>query len=295
MDQVKPDDLRKKTSLEVFSKFTRRNENEDLIFENIISKECFKEWVKTRSGQLKNPKGAFRRTIYAHLRGADGRAPFLPDVEASILLKLRAVSSTGKPIDPFTAVLGNRKKFRRNGNGGWLPEFKFPYGYHENCPNDSKTQTRTLTRGPTRSRPKKVDDLDAVEKFLKLSRKQMMDFLQQGEQVSRHFNSICYMVVNTLDGRFLHKDQNSKKIFGSSPYVMQLAPSVTEYFNSRREVSKQLQAQGTAWFRSTIFVNGVRYVFKAFIRPISPEVENVFFQLELDNVVTDEALNRLLV
>eukprot|EP00924_Labyrinthula_sp_SR-Ha-C_P007925 snap_masked-scaffold_41-processed-gene-0.5-mRNA-1 protein AED:1.00 eAED:1.00 QI:0/0/0/0/1/1/3/0/161 len=121
----------KRTSKEVFKIYTRRDISGSLIFENIISKECFKEWVKTRKGKLINPKGAFRRTIYAHLRGADGRLPFEPDVEASILQKLREVSPSGKPIDPFHPVLGNRKQFKRDMKGAWLPAFKYPYGHHE--------------------------------------------------------------------------------------------------------------------------------------------------------------------
>eukprot|EP00924_Labyrinthula_sp_SR-Ha-C_P003575 maker-scaffold_53-snap-gene-1.16-mRNA-1 protein AED:0.29 eAED:0.38 QI:105/1/0.5/1/1/1/2/0/166 len=131
MEKRETDTSSLKTSLNVFYGFTLRGSGGELVFENIISKECFIEWVATRRGKLENPRGSFRRTIYAHLRGADGRAPFLPDVEASILRKLREVSPSGKPIDPFSPILGHTKNFKKNKEGGWLPAFKYPYGHHE--------------------------------------------------------------------------------------------------------------------------------------------------------------------
>eukprot|EP00924_Labyrinthula_sp_SR-Ha-C_P015119 snap_masked-scaffold_9-processed-gene-8.50-mRNA-1 protein AED:1.00 eAED:1.00 QI:0/0/0/0/1/1/4/0/230 len=198
-----------KSSLQVFYKFTRRDVSDKLIFENIISKDCFKEWVKTRSGQLKNPKGAFRRTIYAHLRGADGRSPFVRDVEISILKKLREVSPCGKPVDPFKPVLGNRKLFKRNKAGGWLPAFEYPYGYHEKQEVCFLEQSQSLSTVKMRNGPKNVHDLSSLEIFLHMSQNQMMEFLKQGKQVSRPFNysAVAYMLtLMASQSYFLSKD-----------------------------------------------------------------------------------------
>eukprot|EP00924_Labyrinthula_sp_SR-Ha-C_P007927 snap_masked-scaffold_41-processed-gene-0.6-mRNA-1 protein AED:1.00 eAED:1.00 QI:0/0/0/0/1/1/3/0/151 len=151
-----------------------------------------------------------------------------------------------------------------------------------------------------------------------------MEYLKQGKQTSRNFNysAVAYLVrlmssqsfflskdfvvpspqekffrdefpvcnasLNTLNGHLLNT-------FGVSSRVLKLAPSVTEFFNTRREVSMLLETEGSAWFRGTMLLNGSRYVFKAFTQFSFPSVENAYFQLELDNVVKDEALNRLLV
>eukprot|EP00924_Labyrinthula_sp_SR-Ha-C_P007934 snap_masked-scaffold_41-processed-gene-0.16-mRNA-1 protein AED:1.00 eAED:1.00 QI:0/0/0/0/1/1/6/0/380 len=315
----------KNTSLKVFNKFTRRDIRGKLVFENIISKECFKEWVKTRRGKLKNPRGSFRRTIYAHLRGADGRLPFAPDVESSILQKLREVLPSGKPIDPFKPILGNRKQFKRNKGAGWLPAFQYPYGHHEKTQAYLQTRVQSFSIVKPRDEPKKVNDLSSLENFLKMSQKEMMEFLEQGKQVSRNFNfsAVAYLVrLMSSHCYFLSKDfilppqkeQLFKQeciffflfvdflsiypmgngTFGNIPYVIQLAPSLTEFFNTRREVLPLLRRNKCAWFRGTVLIKQVRYLFKAFIEVFSPGVENVFFQVEFNNPIKDETLDRLL-
>eukprot|EP00924_Labyrinthula_sp_SR-Ha-C_P003580 snap_masked-scaffold_53-processed-gene-1.63-mRNA-1 protein AED:1.00 eAED:1.00 QI:0/0/0/0/1/1/5/0/324 len=316
--------LMKKTSLEVFNSFTRRDAYDKLVFESIISIECFKEWVATRIGQLKNPKGAFRRTIYAHLRGADGRAPFAQDVEVSILRNLRNVSPTGQPVDPFRAIFGNCKKFKRSTTGGWLPAFKYPYGHHEKHQYLLQSKSPSLSRGSLRNGPENVDDLCSVENFLRISRNEMMNFLEQGKQVSMNFNcsAVIYLVnLMSSSSYFLSKefilpalreqyfkkecilfaafqltrDQNFLSTFGELFNPLQLAPSVTEFFTARREVSPLLQRGESVWFRGTMLLKGVRYVFKTFIKKSSPGVEKVVFQVEFDNIVHDQVLNRILV
>eukprot|EP00924_Labyrinthula_sp_SR-Ha-C_P007107 snap_masked-scaffold_8-processed-gene-9.41-mRNA-1 protein AED:1.00 eAED:1.00 QI:0/0/0/0/1/1/5/0/333 len=325
MSEDKPNLLASKTSLRVFSSFTRRNTNNELTFENIISKECFNTWVQTRKYGLKNPKGSFRRAIYAHLRGADGRAPFPEDVEISILSKLREVSSGGKPVDPFSPILGNRKKFKRDRKGGWLPAFPYPYGHHEKRKANMQNRSQSLSR--VRSKRGKFDNLSSVESLLNLSESEMKLFLLQGKQVSCHFSfpAVAYLinamssrsyflsrdfiipspeeqffrkefpVMQILDGKFVYMDTNFQNIFGTSTNILQVVPSITEFFNARKEITPALRKDGSTWFRGTAIINGVRFVYKAFARCLSTNVENGFYQIELDNQVTDQALDRMLL
>eukprot|EP00924_Labyrinthula_sp_SR-Ha-C_P007923 snap_masked-scaffold_41-processed-gene-0.4-mRNA-1 protein AED:1.00 eAED:1.00 QI:0/0/0/0/1/1/4/0/331 len=321
----------KKTSLKVFKKFIYRDVNEKLILENIISKECFKEWVKTRKGKLENPKCAFRRTIYAHLRGADGRTPFAQDVEVSMLQKLRKVLPSGKPIDPFKPVIGNRKQFKRNKGGGWLPAFQYPYGHHEKTQVYCQSQSQSLSIVKIRNGPENVDDLSSLENFLKISKKEMKQYLEQGKTVSRSFNysAVAYLVnlmasqsyylstkyilpsleqqyfrkeypiyhfsLSSLDGRILYADPLFRDFIGSSTNVLELVPSITEFFNARRIFAPVLRRGDSAWLRGTILVDKVRYIFKSHTKPISSDIEDIFFQIEFDIVVKDAALDRILV
>eukprot|EP00924_Labyrinthula_sp_SR-Ha-C_P015124 snap_masked-scaffold_9-processed-gene-8.49-mRNA-1 protein AED:1.00 eAED:1.00 QI:0/-1/0/0/-1/1/1/0/76 len=76
---------------------------------------------------------------------------------------------------------------------------------------------------------------------------------------------------------------------------MELVPSITEFFHARKEAAPVLQRGGSIWFRSTVVVNGVRYVYRCFAQSLSPLVDNVFMQVEFDNVVKDVSLDRILV
>eukprot|EP00924_Labyrinthula_sp_SR-Ha-C_P003572 maker-scaffold_53-snap-gene-1.17-mRNA-1 protein AED:0.21 eAED:0.21 QI:181/0.25/0.2/1/0.75/0.8/5/0/203 len=201
MEKHKQAKSNKKTSLTVFNKFTKRDMRGSLIFENIISKECFKEWVKTRRGKLENPRGSFRRTIYAHLRGADGRLPFAPDVESSILQKLREVSPSGKPIDPFKPILGNRKQFKRNKGGGWLPAFQYPYGHHEKTQAYSQKNSQILSRVKMNNGTEDLNNFSSVQSFLQMSKNQMVEFLDRAKQYPRRNNSF---EINAYFIRFLN-------------------------------------------------------------------------------------------
>eukprot|EP00924_Labyrinthula_sp_SR-Ha-C_P003576 maker-scaffold_53-snap-gene-1.15-mRNA-1 protein AED:0.35 eAED:0.38 QI:0/0/0.5/1/1/1/2/75/115 len=115
----------------------------------------------------------------------------------------------------------------------------------------------------------------------------MEQFLQQ--------DPVCNIVLNRRDGRFLYIDQNFKDMFGSSLSVLLLVSTVTEFFCVRKQVNVVLERKGSTWFRGTMHHKGIRYKLRAFTRLFSPEVEHTSFQLELDNVVKDGALDRILV
>jgi len=82
-------------SLALFKKHLRCDANGVVDGTRAIGKECFLEWEASRAASdgddnpHKSAK-AFQRNLTAHLTGSDGRSPFLPDEEASILLALRA-------------------------------------------------------------------------------------------------------------------------------------------------------------------------------------------------------------
>eukprot|EP00924_Labyrinthula_sp_SR-Ha-C_P005194 maker-scaffold_1-snap-gene-24.12-mRNA-1 protein AED:0.00 eAED:0.00 QI:142/1/1/1/1/1/2/447/391 len=110
------------TSYKVFSEFFfvpipgGDNETE----ERILTKDCYLRWLSTRKAKLLHPEGSFRRTVLAHLRGADGRKPFPEVVEISLLKKLRERDSSDRLLNPWTVCFedhpaaleqGCRKRF----------------------------------------------------------------------------------------------------------------------------------------------------------------------------------------
>eukprot|EP00924_Labyrinthula_sp_SR-Ha-C_P012766 maker-scaffold_78-snap-gene-0.6-mRNA-1 protein AED:0.05 eAED:0.05 QI:248/1/1/1/1/1/3/466/337 len=193
---MKPNSMSRKTSLEVFNLFVERDDTGNLLKENIFSELCFQKWLKTRIKPPQHPVGAFKRTIYAHLRAADGRSPFSKDVEESLLCKLRAVTESGRPIDPFAKVFGNRKKFRRNVAGGWHSEFRFPYGFHEVKRTKSSGQCTKVSRENYVLAKKYSNKLSCIENYLLLSKVQMTDYLQQAQEqsISFSFPAVAYLV-----------------------------------------------------------------------------------------------------
>eukprot|EP00924_Labyrinthula_sp_SR-Ha-C_P012988 snap_masked-scaffold_12-processed-gene-5.37-mRNA-1 protein AED:1.00 eAED:1.00 QI:0/0/0/0/1/1/3/0/230 len=200
------------TSRSVFDSFTYRNRFGDLTHENIISKECFAVWLGSRSGKPKHPEGAFRRTIHAHLRAADGRSPFAKDVEQSLLKKLRSTKRDGKPIDPFGQIFGREKIFRRHNKGGWYTDFAYPYGYHEK--QESGTEVENLSESHRRFFPysKLKDKEKNVEELLLVSKAQMGVIKQEANNASFHFSfpAVAYL-VNHL---------STKSYFFSSDFIL---------------------------------------------------------------------------
>eukprot|EP00924_Labyrinthula_sp_SR-Ha-C_P003588 snap_masked-scaffold_53-processed-gene-1.91-mRNA-1 protein AED:0.43 eAED:1.00 QI:0/0/0/1/1/1/2/0/61 len=57
----------------------------------------------------------------------------------------------------------------------------------------------------------------------------------------------------------------------------------------------QMQKQKSVWFRGTVIIHGERYIFKSFTRSSTPTISNIYFQVEMDNVIKDEVLDRMLV
>jgi len=81
--------VRELSSYSVFSMFIKYDEHSNCDATGIVSKECYEKWIASRRKLPKFPEKAFRRALTAHLRGVDGRRPFEPQVEASLLGELR--------------------------------------------------------------------------------------------------------------------------------------------------------------------------------------------------------------
>ena len=83
------------SSLDIFLAFCqyfRDSTNPNFVFVDasaILSRACFEQWLSTRQKSLKKPEESFRKTVTAHAQGTDGRKPFPPEVERSLLVELR--------------------------------------------------------------------------------------------------------------------------------------------------------------------------------------------------------------
>jgi len=55
----------------------------------IVSRACYEDWLSTRSRAIRAPQKKFRRIITCSVSGTDGRRPFSPLEEASVLKQLR--------------------------------------------------------------------------------------------------------------------------------------------------------------------------------------------------------------
>jgi len=55
----------------------------------IVSRACYEDWLSTRSLAIKAPEKKFQRIITCSVSGTDGRRPFSPLEEASVLEQLR--------------------------------------------------------------------------------------------------------------------------------------------------------------------------------------------------------------
>lgn len=81
------------TSYEVFVKFIKykkvNNGKVSCNASGILSKACFEEWLANKVCTPSNPEESFRRALVSHLTASDGRKPFPPEVERSILADIR--------------------------------------------------------------------------------------------------------------------------------------------------------------------------------------------------------------
>mmetsp|Transcript_3709 Transcript_3709/g.4265 ORF Transcript_3709/g.4265 Transcript_3709/m.4265 type:complete len:491 (-) Transcript_3709:84-1556(-) len=77
------------TSFDVFMRFVKETADGKVDCSKMVGKECYERWLQTRIKPPSKPAESFRRALTAHCRGVDGRRPFPPKVEASLLEVLR--------------------------------------------------------------------------------------------------------------------------------------------------------------------------------------------------------------
>eukprot|EP00924_Labyrinthula_sp_SR-Ha-C_P012946 maker-scaffold_12-snap-gene-4.46-mRNA-1 protein AED:0.08 eAED:0.12 QI:0/0.33/0.5/1/1/1/4/79/314 len=306
----------------------RITSHSELIHEYIISKNCFELWMQSRSSEPKHPEGAFRRTLNAHLRGADGRSPFQKDVEQSLLKQYRAVNKQGKPIDPFAVIFGRSKKFKSNGKGGWRAKFEYPYGYHEKL--EKGIQNKSIIQSHRRLSPysKLEENQIRLENLLKLSQDQMDVIKKEAEKASFHFSfpavaylvqhvssksyffsqefifptpkersftPICHGVLARNSEKIAYMDRNFENTFGRIPHLLYLSPTIVEFFHLRRLVYPEICSAGHAWHQGTILYRGERFGFKSLSRLNKAGCNEFFLQVDFESVIKDTMLDRLLL
>eukprot|EP00924_Labyrinthula_sp_SR-Ha-C_P012936 maker-scaffold_12-snap-gene-4.42-mRNA-1 protein AED:0.19 eAED:0.19 QI:81/0.75/0.6/1/1/1/5/0/322 len=320
----KKKESKRMSSLDVFHSFIIRQPNGELTQENIISKPCFILWMQSRSCKPKHPAGAFRRTIHAHLRGADGRSPFDKDLEESLLKKLRSIGEDGKPVDPFAVIFGKGKKFKRNNTGGWCSGFTYPYGYHEKHKTKDKTKTEVQNQLPFSLCSRVYNGEADIQKVLNITKDEMEMYLKQAEKGSFHFSfaAVAYL-VRTLNGssyffspRFilpapkeqyfrrdypvwyaligmkseeiLYMDNTFRNCIGPISHFIEIVPT-------RKLVLEEVICKGKVWFRGSHFIQGKRVVYIAYIRLLEDGKQELFYQLQPDFVIDEKGLNKLLL
>ena len=57
--------------------------------DGIISRECYEDWLSTRSCVPAEPERTFQRILTCTVTGTDGRQSFTPEEEATVLKQLR--------------------------------------------------------------------------------------------------------------------------------------------------------------------------------------------------------------
>jgi len=57
--------------------------------DGVISRECYEDWLFTRSRIPADPEKTYQRILACTIAGTDGRQPFTPDEEATALKQLR--------------------------------------------------------------------------------------------------------------------------------------------------------------------------------------------------------------
>eukprot|EP00924_Labyrinthula_sp_SR-Ha-C_P009423 maker-scaffold_2-snap-gene-23.5-mRNA-1 protein AED:0.02 eAED:0.02 QI:62/0.6/0.5/0.83/1/1/6/0/336 len=175
------------TSMQLFKLFIKRTENKELKEVNIISKDCFNLWVSSRLKKLKQPLPSFRRTLCAHLRGADDRIPFPEDVEQELLSSLRKTDADGFPVDCFEPISGKKKTFRKNKKGIWITGYEAPYGFHENKKTDKENQQIITQFGRIDTIPKITslvsgDELDVLSREINVHKTDLLAFKTAAEK-----------------------------------------------------------------------------------------------------------------
>jgi len=114
-----------KTSMEVFMKHVKYNQDGSIDVSGIFEIECYKEWLSTRKGSLRNGPLTFIHTLRSHINSSEktGRQPFPEAIETQMLKVIRK-----KEIWPcFQALNREEGQKIRYGSRGMMSV----RGYHE--------------------------------------------------------------------------------------------------------------------------------------------------------------------
>ena len=77
------------TSIKIFKRHVFPPKRGDDCADGIISRECYEDWLSTRSCVPAEPERTFQRILTCTVTGTDGRQSFTPEEEATVLPQLR--------------------------------------------------------------------------------------------------------------------------------------------------------------------------------------------------------------
>eukprot|EP00924_Labyrinthula_sp_SR-Ha-C_P010821 augustus_masked-scaffold_35-processed-gene-2.68-mRNA-1 protein AED:0.22 eAED:1.00 QI:0/-1/0/1/-1/1/1/0/318 len=256
----------------VFREFvTLDRENAEVSGEKILSDKCYKRWLMTRKNKIKHPEDSFRRTLLAHLRGSDGRKPFSPKVEESLLKKLRTERF---PWGFLKSYKDNYNPTRRAFSGKY-------YGFHEKTratkfrlAMQASQEKQTVQMSKINEQIAYIDLLRAVRQVElgnggKLRIPPTVDYalekLCQGnkflqrEEVLPLVEDQCFSgdspilryTVNQVDCSYYWLNDVAENVFGnvSSAALAEVAPDPIEFLSLARHVIPMSTKSGKGWYR----------------------------------------------
>lgn len=139
-------------SLSVFRSFMGRDEQGRVTgVEGLFSRKCLEAWLSHRTRETLSPRDEtyqesfirFRRSLMAHISGSDGRVPFEPEEEATILAYIRQKDVWTE----FTDVLSCSRNYKCRTKG-----------FHE-----TKAEGRTSGKTPIKRKRKSYAETTASD------------------------------------------------------------------------------------------------------------------------------------
>jgi len=78
------------TSIKVFKRYLFPAEHDEgAAQDSVIGRACYEDWLSTRSRIPAEPEKTFQRILTSTVSGTDGRQPFTPEQETTVLKQLR--------------------------------------------------------------------------------------------------------------------------------------------------------------------------------------------------------------
>eukprot|EP00924_Labyrinthula_sp_SR-Ha-C_P002220 maker-scaffold_19-snap-gene-4.42-mRNA-1 protein AED:0.00 eAED:0.00 QI:56/0.5/0.66/1/1/1/3/135/313 len=295
------------TSMKTFLKFIYRDSTGVLIQESIISKECFNLWIETRASNVKYPLQAFKRTISSHLRGADQRAPFSADVEASLLRKYRARDLLGRQIDPFSF---SKSQSCIKKSALKLSQYSFPYGYHEKkrVENEESSNLVLVDKKVLKTMEDmiglSVTDLTLLHQAAEVAnlgpvttlvsyllpkmRKKVKYFSPEYILPENSYKYFLELETFVVDNRNMTVVNDSRKKLRNAKgkHFFAIGVGLTEFFSIFMYVNKKLDTDGYCWFRSVFTLEGKHFIAISHVKR-KEHIDSITLQILLDEPIYD--------
>eukprot|EP00924_Labyrinthula_sp_SR-Ha-C_P003192 snap_masked-scaffold_15-processed-gene-1.20-mRNA-1 protein AED:1.00 eAED:1.00 QI:0/0/0/0/1/1/4/0/374 len=106
---------------------------------------------------------------------------------------------------------------------------------------------------------------------------------------------IAEILICRTTGVFQYMNAHFMKIFGGIKNGLFYTTTITEYFNVLRYIKQVLHEKGECWMRSTVLVNGVRFISKNYARTLDGNIDQVFLQIITDTNIPRDSSQFLLL